>query len=130
SGRQPDPCIESLHKSVLQYSEGALMTQLTRAIAITLLSAPIFAALPVVPGKDQASMLKSSDKKLAANKKICYDFYRIELRGAHAEKAAKSMRTDYIQHNPTADTGIAGFKAFFSRLGGPTTVPETLADLV
>ena len=26
------------------------------------------------------------------------------------------MKADYIQHNPNADTGIAGFKAYFSKL--------------
>src|SRR6266487_3652236 len=84
---------------------------------------PIFAALPVVPAKDQAALLKSSDPKLAANKKIAYDFYRIILRGRRLEQAEKYMREDYIQHNPNADTGIKGFKEYFSRLGGPQPIP-------
>ena len=40
------------------------------------------------------------------------------------------MREDYIQHNPNADTGIAGFKAYFTKLGGPKPIPDTLPDLV
>jgi hypothetical protein len=32
------------------------------------------------------------------------------------------MRTDYMQHNPNAETGVAGFKAYFSRLGGPLPI--------
>lgn len=106
------------------------MTLLAHAVLLSVLSAPLFAALPVVPGKDQAAMLKSSDPKLAANKKIAYDFYRIVLRGLRLDQAEKYMRTDYIQHNPNADTGIAGFKAYFTKLGGPKPIPDTLPDLV
>lgn len=106
------------------------MSIITHAAALALLSAPLFAALPVVPGKDQAAMLKSNDPKLAANKKIAYDFYRIVLRGLRLDQADKYMRVDYIQHNPNAETGMAGFKAYFEKLGGPKPIPDTLPDLV
>lgn len=107
------------------------MLNLTYILAMAALCAPIFAALPVVPAKDQASLLKSGDKKLAANKKLCYDFYRIVLRGRRLDEAGKYMREDYIQHNPNAETGMKGFKDYFSKLpGGPQPIPETLADLV
>jgi predicted SnoaL-like aldol condensation-catalyzing enzyme len=106
------------------------MISLAHAIMLGALSAPLFAALPVVPGKDQAAMLKSSDPKLAANKKVAYDFYRIVLRGLRLDQAEKYMRNDYMQHNPNADTGIEGFKAYFTKLGGPKSIPDTLADLV
>jgi predicted SnoaL-like aldol condensation-catalyzing enzyme len=106
------------------------MTLITHAAALALLSAPLFAALPVVPGKDQTAMLKSNDPKLAANKKVAYDFYRIVLRGLRLDQADKYMRVDYIQHNPNADTGMAGFKAYFEKLGGPKPIPDTLPDLV
>jgi len=106
------------------------MTSLAHAVLLTVISAPLFAALPVVPGKDQAAMLKSSDPKLAANKKIAYDFYRIVLRGLRLDQAEKYMRNDYIQHNPNADTGIVGFKAYFTKLGGPQAIPDTLPGLV
>jgi predicted SnoaL-like aldol condensation-catalyzing enzyme len=106
------------------------MTQIIYALTFAALSAPLFAALPVVPTKDQAGMLKSKDPKLAANKKIAYDFYRIVLRGLRLDQAEKYMRDDYIQHNPNADTRIEGFKAYFTKLGGPKPVPDTLEDLV
>jgi predicted SnoaL-like aldol condensation-catalyzing enzyme len=99
-------------------------------VALAVLCVPVFAALPVVPAKDQASLLKSKDPKLAANKKIAYDFYRIVLRGRRLDEAEKYMREDYIQHNPNADTGIRGFKEYFQKLGGPLPIPDTLADLV
>src|SRR5215471_4110755 len=98
--------------------------------ALGVCCAPVFAALPVVPGKDQAAMLKSNDPKLAANKKIAYDFYRIVLRGRRLDQADKYMREDYIQHNPNADTGIKGFKAYFERLGGPQPIPDVVTGLV
>lgn len=90
-----------------------------------------FAALPVVPAKDQAVFLKSSDKKLAANKKIAYDFFRIVLRAGHLDQADKYMKVDYIQHNPNAETGMAGFKAYFQAAGlKPTDIKDTLDNLV
>jgi len=37
---------------------------------------------------------------------------------------------DYIQHNPNADTGMAGFKEYFSALGGEQPIPDKLDGLV
>jgi len=105
------------------------MTRLTCAM-VAMLAAPAFGALPVVPASDQAALLKSNDKKLAANKKAAYDFYRIVLRGLHLDQADKYMREDYIQHNPNAETGRAGFKAYFTKLGGPKEIPATVEGLV
>lgn len=109
------------------------MTRLTFALPLALiafLAAPAFAALPVTPASDQAALLKSNDKKLAANKKAAYDFYRIVLRGLRLDQVDKYMREDYIQHNPNADTGMAGFKAYFEKLGGPKPIPATIDGLV
>ncbi len=79
---------------------------------------------------DQADLLKSSNPKLAANKKLAYDFFRIILRGRRLDQADKYMTEDYIQHNPNADTGMAGFKAYFSALGGEQPIPDKLDGLV
>jgi predicted SnoaL-like aldol condensation-catalyzing enzyme len=107
------------------------MTHLTYALSLAMLCVPIFAALPVLPAKDQSALLKSSDPKLAANKKIAYDFYRIVLGGRRLDQADKYMKEDYMQHNPNADTGIKGFKEYFSRIKGPQPpIPETLNGLV
>jgi predicted SnoaL-like aldol condensation-catalyzing enzyme len=36
-----------------------------------------------------------------------------------------------MQHNPNADTGIKGFKEYFSRIKGPLpAIPDTLEGLV
>jgi predicted SnoaL-like aldol condensation-catalyzing enzyme len=102
----------------------------TAVAALVACCAPVFAALPVVAAKDQAALLKSKDPKLAANKKVAYDFYRIVLQGRRLDQAEKYMRDDYIQHNPNADTGIKGFKDYFEKLGGPQPIPDTLKGLV
>ena len=106
------------------------MNRLSCTLLLAVLSAPAFAALPVMEAKDQAALLKSSNAKLAANKKIAYDFFRIVLRGLRLDQAEKFMKDDYMQHNPNADTGIKGFKEYFTRLGGPRDIPETLPGLV
>ncbi len=106
------------------------MTRLHCALSFVLAATPIFAALPVVPAPDQAALLKSKDPKLVANKKLCYDFFRVVLRARHLDEADKYMKDDYIQHNPNADTGIAGFKAYFTKLGGPMPIQDTVPGLV
>ncbi|HEX5229985.1 MAG TPA: nuclear transport factor 2 family protein [Bryobacteraceae bacterium] len=106
------------------------MTRLSCLLSFALLAAPAFAALPVTPAPDQAALLKSKDPKLAANKKVAYDFFRIILRARHLDETGKYMREDYIQHNPNADTGMAGFKAYFQKLGGPQPVKDSVDGLV
>lgn len=102
------------------------------ALTVAAACAPVFAALPVVAAKDQAAMLKSSDPKLAANKKVAYDFFRVVLRGFRLDQADKYMTNDYMQHNPNAETGMAGFKAYFNAIMPKELppIPETLPGLV
>jgi predicted SnoaL-like aldol condensation-catalyzing enzyme len=107
-----------------------MMTRYALMFSLAVACAPAFAALPVTPAPDQAALLKSSDKKLAANKKAAYDFFRIILRGRHLDQTEKFMLDSYIQHNPNAETGMKGFKDFFTKQGGPTAIPETLPGLV
>src|SRR3970040_449379 len=106
------------------------MKRIILVTALTVLSTPVFAALPVVPAKDQAALLRSDDPKLAANKKIAYDFFRIVLMGRQLDQAPNFMKEDYMQHNPNADTGLKGFLAYFEPLGGPRDVPSDLPGLV
>src|SRR5690349_8451986 len=98
--------------------EKRIMMQLSHVLSIALsiatTCAPVFAALPVVPAKDQSALLKSSDPKLAANKKVAYDFFRIVLQARHLDQARTYMKEDYMQHNPNADTGVKGFLDYFS----------------
>lgn len=86
--------------------------------------------LPVVPAVDQQQLLKSDNPQLAANKQLVFDFFRVILIGKHLDQLPKFMRDDYIQHNPNVDTGMAGFIAFFSKLGGPVAIPSQVDGLV
>ncbi|MEO5925785.1 MAG: nuclear transport factor 2 family protein [Bryobacteraceae bacterium] len=109
------------------------MKKFVIAVGLMAFATSLFAALPVVavPVNKQKDLLKSDDARLAVNKKIAYDFFRIVLQGRRLDLSEQYMHNDYMQHNPNADTGIAGFKAYFSALpGGPQPIPDTLAGLV
>jgi predicted SnoaL-like aldol condensation-catalyzing enzyme len=51
-----------------------------------------------------------------ANKKIVIDFYEKGLNQKDYDAAAKHFGPRYIQHNPTAPNGPAGFKALVTLL--------------
>ena len=83
-------------------------------IATTLcLALPAFAQLPVTANPDHKTMLASKDAKLAANKKLVYDFWREVFEGGHMELAPQYMAESYIQHNPNVATGRKAFIDFF-----------------
>jgi predicted SnoaL-like aldol condensation-catalyzing enzyme len=52
----------------------------------------------------------------------------VVLPGLHLDQAEKHMKDDYMQHNPNADTGIKGFKEYFTRLGQPKAAPPPRAN--
>lgn len=98
------------------------MRKIAGLVCVSLLAIQAYGQLAPKPLASQEELLKSSDPKLAANKKLVYDFWREVLEARHLDLADKYMRQDYMQHNPNAETGIAGFKAYFSRLGGPLPI--------
>ena len=65
-------------------------------------------SVPPVVSQDHAALLASPDPRLAANKQLVYDMYRIVLQGGHWERAHEFIAEDYIQHNPNAAQGLAG----------------------
>ncbi len=67
-------------------------------------------------------MLASGDARLAANKRLVYDFWREVFEGAHMEFADKYMAESYIQHNPNVPTGRAAFVEFFNRVRKPAPI--------
>src|SRR5882724_5925974 len=71
-------------------------------------------------------MLASPDPKLAANKRLVYDFWREVFEGGHMELAEKYMAESYIQHNPNVATGRAAFVEVFST----RVKPRDIADRV
>lgn len=79
----------------------------------------------------QAQWLASPNARLAANKRLVYDFWREVLEAGHLEKAGHYLSPTYIQHNPNVPTGRDGFVAFFSRFAKPHAVsPAIEAPLV
>jgi predicted SnoaL-like aldol condensation-catalyzing enzyme len=67
------------------------------------------------PNPDQEAMLASADPRLAANKRLVYDFWREVFEARHMELASQYMLDSYIQHNPNVPSGLAAFVEFFSR---------------
>jgi predicted SnoaL-like aldol condensation-catalyzing enzyme len=107
------------------------MKWLATAIAFSFVAVAAYAAEPVVPAKDQQALLKSSDPQLAANKKLVFDMWRTFLTAHHIDEADKFLAPEYHQHNPNADTGLAGVKAYFTALKlEPTPVPAEIPGLV
>lgn len=106
------------------------MKSLFFVIALCLVQQTALAGLPVLPAQDQQKLLVSQDRKLQANKQLVYDFTRIILSGRRLERTSEFLTDGYIQHNPNVETGLKGFIDFFSKLGGPRPIPETVKGLV
>jgi predicted SnoaL-like aldol condensation-catalyzing enzyme len=91
------------------------------ALAV-LLAASAHAQVAVTPQTDHEPLLASPDPRLAANKRLVYDFWREVFEAGHMELAAKYMAEDYIQHNPNVPTGRAAFVAFFAQNIAPQPI--------
>mgnify|MGYP000070578120 CR=1 FL=1 len=72
--------------------------------------------LPVrgTQGRAQLAMLDSADRGLANNKRLVFDTWRHIPEGGREELADLYLDETYIQHNPNATTGRAGFKEYFA----------------
>jgi predicted SnoaL-like aldol condensation-catalyzing enzyme len=89
------------------------------------------AQVAVQAAASQEAFLASPDPRLAANKRLVYDFWREVFEGAHMEFADKYMAESYIQHNPNVPTGRAAFVEFFTRVKKPAPIePRIKAPLV
>jgi predicted SnoaL-like aldol condensation-catalyzing enzyme len=88
------------------------------------------AAEPVVAASPDAqrAMLASGDSQLAANKKLVWDMWRTFLQAGDINAADKYLAPEYHQHNPNADTGLEGVKAYFRAAGRAATSPKDSID--
>jgi len=66
------------------------------------------------PTKPQIAPMTAQEKK---NLDMVMNWWREVLYAGHFEVAPKYQAEDYIQHNPNANTGRAGFVEFFTKLG-------------
>jgi predicted SnoaL-like aldol condensation-catalyzing enzyme len=100
------------------------------AFALLAASAVANAAEPVVAASPEAqrAMLASSDPQLAANKKLVWDMWRTFLQGGDINAADKYLAPEYHQHNPNAETGLEGVKAYFRAQNRQATTPKDYID--
>jgi len=89
-------------------------------------SKPPMTATPPHVATDHAALLASPDPKLAANKKLVYDMYRIVLQAGLWERAGEFIREDYVQHNPQAGQGLAGVQDYIRKTRPHREIKETL----
>ena len=86
------------------------------------------AQVPVSAAADQQRLLASPDPKLAANKRLVYDFWREVFEAGHMELADKYMAEGYIQHNPNVATGRAAFVDFFGKVLKPRPIQPRISE--
>ena len=103
-----------------------VVVSLASLAAVTMARAaePVVAASP----EAQRKMLESSDPQLAANKKLVWDMWRTFLQGGDINAADKYLAPEYHQHNPNAETGLEGVKAYFRAAGRTATPPKDSID--
>jgi len=103
---------------------------LVSAFAV-LIVANVHAQVAVVPSTNHEQLLASSDARLAANKRLVYDFWREVFEAGHMDLAERYMADGYIQHNPNVPTGRTAFIDFFSKNVTPAAIqPRVKAPLV
>lgn len=81
--------------------------------------------LPVkgIAGNAQLPMILSKDRSLANNKRVVFDLWRQVPEAGREEVSELYLDETYIQHNPNATTGRAGFKEYMA--GRPDKPIET-----
>ena len=83
-------------------------------------------SVPPVVSQDHAALLASPDPRLAANKRLVYDMYRIVLQGGHHDRAHEFVAEDYTQHNPNAAQGLSGLVDYVRSSRPVREISETL----
>jgi predicted SnoaL-like aldol condensation-catalyzing enzyme len=102
----------------------ALFLAALTATAFTYAAEPVVAISP----EAQKQLLDSSDPVLAANKKLVWDMWRNFLQANNINAADTYLAPEYHQHNPNAETGLAGVKAYFSAQNRPAQPPKDSID--
>lgn len=105
----------------------AIRLRLLCLVAISFLATQAQAQVPPQPHPNQEQLLASPDPRLAANKRLVYDFWREVFEARHMDLAPKYLTESYIQHNPNVPSGRAAFVAFFSKAGPPQPIEARIA---
>ena len=85
-----------------------------------------FAQTPPVAAPDQFALLKSSDPRLAANKKLVFDMYRTIVNAGQTDQAEKFFTPEYIQHNPNVASGRDALVAYIKQTRPARPIPPTI----
>lgn len=109
------------------------MRQIACIFSLLAFGAIAHAAEPVVAASpaEQRAMLASDDPQLEANKRLVWNMWREFLQGGDIAAADKYLAPEYHQHNPNAETGLEGVKAYFRAAGmQKTEVKDYIERLV
>ena len=99
---------------------------LAAAIALTSAGGRLSAESINPPTTTQTAPSNAQEKK---NLDTVLAWWREVIEGGHLDLAPKYQAEDYIQHNPNANTGRAGFVEFFSKFSKPKNpIPAKLAN--
>jgi predicted SnoaL-like aldol condensation-catalyzing enzyme len=106
------------------------MRLLAGAAALLAASTLANAAEPVVAISPEAQrqLLASDDPQLAANKKLVWDMWRNFLQAGNIDAADTYLAPEYHQHNPNAETGLEGVKAYFRAANLPRSEVKNQID--
>ncbi len=94
-----------------------VQTSLIALIAATL-SLPLLAQEPVVGVDDPESLFVDDDPVLHRNKQATLHIMRELLQCNQWDRAGEWLTEQYIQHNPNAESGLAGVIYFFTEVLG------------
>ena len=83
-------------------------------------------SVPPVVSQDHAALLASDDARLAANKQLVYDMYRVVLQAGRHDRAHEFIAEDYIQHNPNAAQGLPGIVDYVRETRPVREIKDTL----
>ena len=106
------------------------MRLLAGAAVLLAVSTLTNAAEPVVAISPEAQrqLLASDDPVLAANKKLVWDMWRNFLQAGNIDAADTYLAPEYHQHNPNAETGLEGVKAFLRAANLPRSEVKNHID--
>ncbi len=106
------------------------MRSLITTLVLLTIGAAANAAEPVVALSPEAqrALLASDDPQLAANKKLVWDMWRSFLQARDIDAADMYLAPEYHQHNPNAETGLEGVKAYFRAQNAPKMEVKNYID--
>lgn len=81
---------------------------------------------PPAAAKDQVALLANADPKLAANKRLVFDMFRIIVEAGRHDLADRYIAADYIQHNPKIPNGRAAALEAMRGYESPKPVIDTI----